>query len=237
MGTIRMWYEWNWSSAEQEFLRAIDLSPGHPNAHVQYNLLLLQTGRFGEAEREVRVALASDPLSIRINSYLAGVFHYRGEYDRSLERCRRALELDPQDIELHIVLALNYEQKGMYKEAIRELEQAHELSHNPLILGPLGSCYAAAGDHARARSFLDDLDRASQATYVAPITWVMIYLGLREFDQAFEWLEKAAQVRDVLLCYLRVGPIYQCIRDDPRYSELLRRIGLAHGIESRTLSA
>jgi len=238
MGTIRMWYEWNWSAAEQEFRRAIDLHPGHPNAHVQYNLLLLQNSRFGEAEREIRTALATDPLSIRINSYLAGVFHYRGEYDRSLEQCRRALELDPQDIELHIVLALNYEQKGMYKDAIRELEQARELSdNNPLILGPLGSCYAAAGDHARARSSLDDLDRASHVTYVAPITWVMIYLGLREFDRAFEWLEKAAQVRDVLICYLGVGPIYQCIRSDPRYSELVRRIGLAPDAETRTLSA
>jgi eukaryotic-like serine/threonine-protein kinase len=237
MGTIRMWYEWNWDAAEQEFRRAIDLNPGHPNAHVQYNLLLLQTARFEEAEREIRTALTSDPLSIRINSYLAGVFHYRGEYDQSVERCRRALELDPQDIELHVVLALNYEQKGMYREAILELEQAHQLSdNNPLILGPLGSCYAAAGDHARARGFLDDLDRASQVTYVAPITWVMIYLGLGEFDQAFEWLEKAAQVRDVLLCYLRVGPIYQCIRGDPRYNALLRRMGFTSG-ETRTLSA
>ena len=237
MGTIHMWYEWNWSAAEQDFRRAIDLNPGHPNAHVQYNLLFLQTGRFGEAEREIRTALATDPLSIRINSYLAGLFHYRGEYDRSLEQCGRALELDPKDIELHIVLALNYEQKGMYKDAIRELEQARELSdNNPLILGPLGSCYAAAGDHARARSSLAELDRASQITYVAPITWVMIYLGLREFDRAFEWLEKAAQVRDVLICYLGVGPIYECIRSDPRYTDLVRRIGLAPDAETRTSS-
>ena len=237
MGTIHMWYEWNWSAAEQDFRRAIDLNPGHPNAHVQYNLLFLQTGRFGEAEREIRTALATDPLSIRINSYLAGLFHYRGEYDRSLEQCGRALELDPKDIELHIVLALNYEQKGMYKDAIRELEQARELSdNNPLILGPLGSCYAAAGDHARARSSLAELDRASQVTYVAPITWVMIYLGLREFDRAFEWLEKAAQVRDVLICYLGVGPIYECIRSDPRYTDLVRRIGLAPDAETRTSS-
>jgi serine/threonine protein kinase/Flp pilus assembly protein TadD len=237
MGTIHMWYEWNWSAAEQDFRRAIDLNPGHPNAHVQYNLLFLQTGRFGEAEREIRTALATDPLSIRINSYLAGLFHYRGEYDRSLEQCGRALELDPKDIELHIVLALNYEQKGMYKDAIRELEQARELSdNNPLILGPLGSCYAAAGDHARARSSLAELDRAAQVTYVAPITWVMIYLGLREFDRAFEWLEKAAQVRDVLICYLGVGPIYECIRSDPRYTDLVRRIGLAPDAETRTSS-
>ncbi len=237
MGTIHMWYEWNWSAAEQDFRRAIDLNPGHPNAHVQYNLLFLQTGRFGEAEREIRTALATDPLSIRINSYLAGLFHYRREYDRSLEQCGRALELDPKDIELHIVLALNYEQKGMYKDAIRELEQARELSdNNPLILGPLGSCYAAAGDHARARSSLEELDRASQITYVAPITWVMIYLGLREFDRAFEWLEKAAQVRDVLICYLGVGPIYDCIRSDPRYTDLVRRIGLAPDAETRTSS-
>jgi eukaryotic-like serine/threonine-protein kinase len=238
MGTVRMWYEWNWKEAEREFLRAIELNPGHPNAHIQYNLLLVQTGRFDEAEREVRAALLSDPLSIPANTYLAGVFHYRREYDRSLERCGRALELDPDDIELHVVLALNYEQKGMYRQAIRELEKARELSgNNTLIFGPLGSCYAACGEKAQAMKLIEELDRASQLTYVAPITWAMIYLSLRERDLAFQWLEKAAEARDVLLCYLGVGPIYDCISGDPRYTKLLQHIGLAPRTESQALTA
>jgi len=227
MGTIRMWYEWNWKEAEREFRRAVELNPGHPNAHVQYNVLLLQRGRFDEAEREIRTALLSDPLSIRINSYLAGVFHYRREYDRSLQQCRRALELDPNDVELHVVQGLNYEQKGAYGEAIHELENARELSgNNPLILGPLGSCYAGSGKKELAMELIDELDQASQQAYVAPISWAMIYLGLQERDLAFKWLQKAVEVREVLLCYLGVGPIYDCIRGDPRYRSLLRQLGL-----------
>jgi eukaryotic-like serine/threonine-protein kinase len=237
IGTIRMWYEWNWRQAEQEFRRALELNPGYPNAHIQYGLLLVQSGRFEEAEREIRAALALDPLSVRANSYMAGLFHYRREYDRSITQCHRALEIDPSDIELHVVLGLNYEQKGMYADAIRELENARGLSgNNPLILGPLGSCYAAAGQDIEARKLIDELDAMARVTYVAPITWVMIYLALREYELSFQWLERAAQVRDVLLCYLLVGPIYDCVADDERYRQLLKRIRLAENYQRPKLT-
>ncbi len=228
MGVIHMWFEWDWKEAEREFLRAIELKPGQPLPHVQYNLLLVQTGRLEEAEEQIRAALACDPLSVPSNVYLAGVFHYRREYDRSLEHARRALELDANDIEAHVVMALNYEQKRMYPEAIAELHKARELSgDNPLIYGPLGSCCAAAGDKEQALALLEQLNAAAQQAYIAPITWVMLYLGLGDSDHAFEWLEKAAEARDALLCYLKVGPIYDSLRSDPRYTALLKRIGLA----------
>ena len=227
LGTISMWYEWEWKAAEREFLRAIALSPGHPNAHIQYNLLLVQTLRFSEAEDQIRTVLASDPLSVRANSYLAGVFHYRREYDRSLEQCWRTLELDPDDIELHVVLGLNYEQKGMFREAIQELEKARVLSgNNPLILGPLASCFAGSGELNEARRIVDELEQMSSSMYVAAITRAMVFLGMKDVDSAFLWLDSAARAREVLVCYLAVGPIYDCIRHDPRYREMLQRIGL-----------
>ena len=227
LGMIRMWYEWKWHEAEREFLRAIELQPGLPVSHINYNLLLVQTGRFEEAEEQIREALASDPLSMPANMYLAGVFHYRREYDRSIAQARKALEIDPNDIEAHIVVALNLEQKKEYAEAIKSLEKAHELSgYNPLILGPLGSCYGRAGDKEKALSLLEGLNEAAKQMYVAPISWVMLYLGVGDVENAFAWLEKAAEARDVLLCYLKVGPIYDAIREDPRYSDLLQRIGL-----------
>ena len=228
MGLIRMWFDWDWKEAEREYLRAIELKPGNALPRVQYNLLLVQTGRFEEAEQQIRTALAVDPLSVPSNMYLAGVFHYRREYDRSLEQCHRALDLDANDIEAHVVMGLNYEQKRMYPEAIAEMEKARELSgNNPLILGPLGSCYGGSGDKAQVMKLLDELNAAAQQAYVAPISWVMLYLGMGEIDSAFEWLQKAAEARDPLLCYLKVGPIYDPIRDDPRYACLLQRIGLA----------
>jgi serine/threonine-protein kinase len=227
LGTISMWYDWEWKAAEREFLRAIALSPGHPNAHIQYNLLLVQSLRFTEAEDQIRKVLALDPLSVRANSYLAGVFHYRREYDRSLDRCRRTLELDPNDIELHVVLGLNYEQKKMFREAIQELEKARALSgNNPLILGPLGSCFAGCGDRKQAQKILDELEHMSGSMYVAAITRAMVFLGMKDVGSAFLWLENAARAREVLVCYLAAGPIYDCIRGDPRYREMLQRIGL-----------
>jgi tetratricopeptide (TPR) repeat protein len=227
LGTLSMWYDWEWKAAEREFLRAIALSPGHPNAHIQYNLLLVQTLRFSEAEDQVRTVLASDPLSVRANSYLAGVFHYRREYDRSLEQCRHTLDLDPSDVELHVVLALNYEQKKMFREAIQELEKARVLSgNNPLILGPLGSCLAGCGEIKEAQRVIDELEQMSTSMYVAAITRAMVFLGMKDVDSAFLWLDSAARAREVLVCYLAVGPIYDGIRRDPRYREMLQRIGL-----------
>src|SRR5262249_48535866 len=142
MGLIQMWYEWNWKEAEREFLRAIELSPALPVPHVNYNLLLVQNGRSNEAEEQIRAALACDPLSVPSNVYLAGVYHYRRDYEHSLKQTRRALDLNPDDIEAHIVMALNYEQQKNYPAAIAELETAYALSGEfPLILAPLASCY------------------------------------------------------------------------------------------------
>lgn len=229
MGLISMWFDWDWKEAEREFLRAIELKPALPVAHVYYNLLLVQMARSDEAEEQIRAALACDPLSVPSNVYLAGVYHYRRDYERSLRQARRALDLDPNDIEAHIVMALNYEQQRKYPEAIAEWEKAHQLSdYNPLVLAPLASCYGGAGNKEKALQLLDELNAASAQVYVAPISRVMVYLGIGDLENAFEWLEKAAEARDALLCYLKVGPIYDAIRDDPRYTDLLYRIGLAN---------
>ena len=242
MGIIRMWYEWNWKEAEREFLRAIELKPGLPISHVYYNLLLVQNGRFEEAEEQIRIALTSDPLSVPANSYLAGVFHYRRDYDRSIEQAKRVLDIDPNDIEAHIVVGINLEQKREYPQAIAELEKAYELAgHNPLLLGPLGSCYGGAGNKEKALSLLEGLNEAAKQAYVAPISWVMLYLGVGDIEHAFEWLEKAAEARDVLLCYLKVGPIYDPIREDRALCRLAaprrivgRRVDIAVAHRDRT---
>jgi len=227
MGIILMWYEWNWKEAEREFLRAIELKPALPVPHIYYNMLLVQMDRSAEAEAQIGHALACDPLSVPANVYLAGVYHYRRSYEESLKQARRALDLDVNDIEAHVVMALNYEQQRKYKDAIAELEKAHQLSgYNPLILGPLASCYGGSGDKEKALTLLEELNTAATQAYVAPISWVMTYLGLGDVEQAFEWLEKAAEARDPLLCYLKVGPIYDPLRGDSRYADLLYRIGL-----------
>jgi TPR repeat protein len=96
-----------------------------------------------------------------------------------------------------------------------------------LLLGPLGSCYGGAGNKEKALSLLEGLNEAAKQAYVPPISWVMLYLGVGDIERAFEWLQKAAEARDILLCYLKVGPIYDPIREDERYADLLRRVGLS----------
>src|SRR5262249_47908534 len=185
------------------------------------------TGRLAEAYKEIRRALDLDPLSIPLNSYLAGVFYYSREYDRSIEQCHRALELDSKDIELHVDLGLNYEQLGRFAESINSFETASNLSGGaPIILGVLGGVYAKAGARDKAIAIETQLTEIAKENYVPPGGWAMLYIGLDDKDKAFEWVAKACDNHDTVVCYLAVGPTYDPIRTDPRFQAMLKRIGL-----------
>jgi eukaryotic-like serine/threonine-protein kinase len=228
LGMARMIYEWDWSGAEREYLRAIELNPGYAAAHMQYSMYLVARGRLAEAHNEIRQAVDLDPLSIPLNSYLAGVFYYSREYDRSIDQCRKALELDSNDIELHVCLGLNYEQQSLFAESINSFETARALSGGaPLILGVLGGVYAKSGARDKALEILDQLTAIARENYVAPGAWAMLYIGLNQLDEAFEWVARACDNHDTIVCYLAVGPTYDPLRFDPRFETMLERIGLA----------
>jgi tetratricopeptide (TPR) repeat protein len=182
-------------------------------------------GRFDEAIAEAKRAQELEPLSFIGNSHLGWILYLAGRYDEAIAHCKRLQDVDPNFFPARRYLGLVYEQKGMYREAIDEFQQGVKLSGNPLMMSLLGHAYAASGKKSEAKGILIDLDKEKQR-YVSPYTVATIYAGLGEKDQAFKWLEKAYEERDIWLMNLRVDPVLKPIRTDERFTGLLRRIGL-----------
>jgi tetratricopeptide (TPR) repeat protein len=156
------------------------------------------------------------------------VHYWARQYDAAIAECRKTLEMDPDFAIAHYLLGWVYEQKGMYDEAIAELRTAQTLSGRaPKHAARLAHVYAAAGREADARKILDELRELSKREYVPPCLFAIALTGLGEKDQAFVWLDRACAERDSYVLDLKVDPVYDPLRSDPRFDELLRRIGLA----------
>ncbi|HXG94811.1 MAG TPA: tetratricopeptide repeat protein [Blastocatellia bacterium] len=211
--------------AENEFKLAIKYKPGYAPAHQWYSSYLVALERFDEAVAEARRAQELDPLSFISNAHLGWVLYLAGRYDEAIEHCKKLLDVDPNFFPAHRYLGLAYEQQGKYKEAIVEFQEGVRLSGNPLMLALLGHAYAASSKRAEAERVLADLQGQKQR-YVSPYTIAAIYAGLGERDEAFKWLERAFDERDIWLMNLKVDPVFIPLRSDKRFAELLRRIGL-----------
>jgi tetratricopeptide (TPR) repeat protein len=225
LGYIKATYDWDWTGGEKEFQRAIELNPGYAEAHRQYGVALREMGRLGEAIAEHKRALELDPLSLVINRALGLDFYDARQYDQAIEQERKTLELDPNFLQAHDTLGSAYVQKSMYKEGTAEFEK--ELAISPsyaVALSWLGYADAVAGRRAEAQKVLDQLNDLSKQKYVSPIGRARIYAGLREKDQAFEWLEKGYEDRSIPA--LKVEPALDPLRSDPRFADLLRRMNL-----------
>ena len=221
-------HRWDWGrDADAEFQLAIKSKPAYAPAHQWYSSYLVAMGRFDEAIAEAKRAEELEPLSFISNSHLGWILYLAGRYDEAIEHCKRLLEVDPSFFPARRYLGLAYEQKDMYKEAISQFEQGVKLSksRSPLMLSLLGHAYAASGRKAEAQRVLAELDQQKQR-YVSPYTVATIYAGLGEKDEAFKWLEKAFEERDIWLMNLKVDPALKSLRSDQRCTNLLRRIGL-----------
>ena len=227
LGVIKVFYEWDWAGAEREFEQARALNPGYADVHQRYGLYLVAMGRFAEAIEEFKCAQELDPLSL-ITITMAGYpFYYGREYDRAIKQFRKTLEMDPNFSMAHFRLALAYEQKGLYEEAVAELETSKTLSDDRDVIAALSHVYALMGRREQAESALAELqDRASQ-TYVSSYNRAAIYTALGEKDRALEWLEVACDERSYWLIYLGVDPLLDSLRDDARFTNLMRRMGLS----------
>lgn len=220
-------YDWNWLFAETELKRAIELNPKYSVAHHWYAFYLQSTGRFDEATSEMKQALALDPLSLAINRGLATGMYYTRQYDLAIEQYRRTAEMDPDFPDVHHKLGMAYLLNGMHEVAITEIQKAVTLSEgNPRYLGGLGYSYAVSGKPAQARKILLQLQELSKERYVSPYDLAIIYLGLGKRDQAFQSLEEACVVRSQDLLLIKVDPVFEAMRQDARFADLLRRIGL-----------
>jgi DNA-binding winged helix-turn-helix (wHTH) protein/TolB-like protein/Flp pilus assembly protein TadD len=220
-------YKWNWPEAEQEIKRAIELKPDYATAHHWYAHLLIYLGRKEEALSASQRGLELDPLDLTLNAHLGWHYLCVRQYDLALGQLRKTVEMDPNFSLAHWYLGLTYEQKGMFAEAIAEFQKLADLSkRSPTMLASLGHAYAVAGQPAEARKILFELHELSKQRYVLPYCFALIHAGLDEKDQAFAYLEKSYQERDSWLNHLKVEPRLDSLRSDPRFGDLLRRVGL-----------
>jgi serine/threonine protein kinase/Tfp pilus assembly protein PilF len=221
-------YDWDFVGAEREFKRAIELDSNYATAHHWYAQLLSDTfGRFDEAVTEAKLAQQLDPLSLIINKNLAGVLASARRYDQAIEQFKKTLELDPNFTVARWELGRAYAGKGMYQEAITELQKVIEQAgRRSGYLVDLGWTYATAGRNEEAQKIRDELLERSKREHIAAAHLAIIYAGMGEKDQAFAWLEKAYAERSFHLISLKTDRRFDSLRSDPRFVEMLRRVGI-----------
>jgi TolB-like protein/Tfp pilus assembly protein PilF len=222
-------YDWDWSAAEKEFKRAIELNPRYAPAHQWYGSYLSATGRLREADAEEKRAQELEPLSLITNFEVALAFYFSRNYGQAIDQFQKTLELDPNFPPPHTYLPAAYEQKGMFEEAITGLQRAITVTKGAdkiLAMASLGHVYAVSGRKTEARKILAELQRLSEHSYVPAHDVALVYAGLGERDKAFAWLDKAYEEHSFNLSNLKVEPRFDPLRSDPRFADLLRRIGL-----------
>ncbi|MBX3280047.1 MAG: protein kinase [Acidobacteria bacterium] len=221
-------YDWDWAGADREFKRAIELDPNYAPAHQWYASYLLAVGRTTEAIASARRSQELDSLSLIVNSHLAWVLYLSRQPEPALVQSKRILALDENFFPGLRYAGLAYELSGRYQEAIAAFNKARELSGgSPVILGALAHAHAVEGNRQEARRLLDGILADAPRRRVSTYEVAVIYAGLGEKGKSFEWLEKAFVERNEYLNYLMVDPRLDPLRSDPRYFEMLKRIGLA----------
>jgi len=219
--------EWNWHEAGNEYKHAIELNPNYATAHHWYSIYLADMGHNDESIAEARRAYELDPLSLQINKSIGDRYYESRRYDEAQEQYRKTIEMDPNFPGGHEGLGFSFMQKGMYKEAIAEFQKALDLSGDDFdYLWMSAQVYAKAGKTEELRQLLKEIHEQAKKQYVSPTAIAGIYALLKEKDQAFQWLEKAYQERSIRLMYLKTDQVYDNLRDDPRYKDLLQRVGL-----------
>jgi serine/threonine protein kinase/Tfp pilus assembly protein PilF len=227
LGLVKMQYAWDWSGAEREFKKAIELNPNYPTAHHWYNLLLLDEGRLDEAMNEIKRAQELDPLSLVINVNIGNVLHFMRRYDEAIKQFKKTLELDENFALAHLALGDAYCQKRMFAEAITEYQKVRLLvGSGPYGLGSLGYVYARSGRVSEARRVLDQLLAFSKQGYVVSYGIALVYNGMGERDAALQRLEKACEEYDRFVPSLKVEPRWDDLRSDVRFKALLQKTGL-----------
>jgi serine/threonine-protein kinase len=234
LGVVKALYDWDWPAAEVEFARALELNPGSSNVRVYYGVCLAMTGRFDEAVQQVKKAQELDPLSSYTLAYSIHPLFFARQHSEAIRQLQSAINLDPKCSLFHAYLGLNYEQTGDFPKAIAAMRQNLNIEDTLEGKAQLAHALALEGKSAEAQRLLADLMKESKTRYVSPINIAMIHLGLwekekdreKEKDQAFEWLQKAAEDHSEWFSFLNVDPRLDSIRLDPRFDALKRRIQL-----------
>jgi serine/threonine protein kinase/Flp pilus assembly protein TadD len=226
LAVVEMYLDWDWSGAEREFKRALELNPGNTSAHQWYAWYLGLMGRFDESIAELKRAEQLDPMSPNIAGALGGSSFWARKYDRAIEHYQRALDLDPSLTIMRLFMAEAYEQMGRFQEALAECQKVSLTDKSPTTMAELARAYAMFGRRDEAQKILVDLKEVSRQRYFPSYAVATIYTGLGDKERALEWLEKAYEERCGWMAFLKVDPALDSLRSDGRFKDLLRRVGL-----------
>jgi DNA-binding winged helix-turn-helix (wHTH) protein/tetratricopeptide (TPR) repeat protein len=226
LGLVRVYYDHDWTGAESAFRRALELDPHLVSAHQRYGSYLTFMGRFDEAIEHYETALELDPFSLQINMNLATTYYLKGEYERAINMLNETIELEPNYMPTHFLLGLVRIQEKRLPEAIAEFQLIYKLDEEAyLALGFMGYAHALAGERAEAETLLSILQDISLRKYVSPYSMLVIRLALGPKKRVFELLEQLYEECNDWLIWLKVSPELKVLRDDPKFKDLLRRVG------------
>jgi serine/threonine-protein kinase len=217
--------DYEWGESEREFQRAIRLNSNYAAAHWQYGWLLVYLGRFDEALQEMQRAVELDPLSAVMTTDLSAPYTLKKDYDKAIAQCRKALELDPSFFVPHFVLGwIEMDRGANYAKAIEEFHLVQAIETQPIATGLLGYAYARIGQKDKAMETLNELNQLASRRFVSPYHQALVYLGLGENSQAIDWLEKAYEKRSPWVIWLKVEPMFDPLRSDPRFQALYQKM-------------
>jgi TolB-like protein/DNA-binding winged helix-turn-helix (wHTH) protein/Flp pilus assembly protein TadD len=225
LAVIAQNYDWDWKTVEKEYRRAIELDPNYPTAHHWYAESLALEGRFDEAFVEIERARQLDPLSLIIATDYGAILYFSRQYDRAIKQLRAVLDMEPNFPRAHILVGA-YVQKGMYAEALADIERWRRIEDNPWSWMMLAYVYGRSGQQEKARSALEKLEELNRRGETDSASIALAHLGMGDKEKAIAWLQKAYAEHSIPTA-LKVDPIYDPLRSDPRFQELLRRVGLA----------
>jgi TolB-like protein/Flp pilus assembly protein TadD len=227
LGHVKCYYDRDFAGAEREYKRAIELNPNYSVAHHWYAIFLTVLGRYDQALTEIKRAYELDPLSLAINAWYGRILNLAGRLDEAIEQLQKTLELDPKFVLAHYRLGQIYAEKGMYREAVYEFDQISNLpGGKSLALLGYAQTYALQGKRDGAQKNLNAVIELSRQQYVSGAQIASVFGALGENDRAFEWLEEANRAHDLNVVRLKYDPRFEKLRSDPRFADLVRRIGI-----------
>ncbi len=220
-------HDWDWPGAMRQYTRALELNPGFATAHHWYSFVLLVNGQAEQAMTEALTALELDPSSLSVRRGVGWLSYYTRRYDQALYHLRRAVAVNPTSEDTYRVLGLVLTQQGAYAEAEHAFREAITLSPD-LSYATAGVAYvlALSGRRREAEAIVAELEARARERYVTPVAFCIAHLGLKNLDQVFHWLDRAYEDRRGWLTYMKVDPIFDAVRDEPRYTAFLKRMNL-----------
>ena len=226
---VAFWYDWDWLQAEVEFERAIKLNPSYASAHEFYGWFLAATGEFSRSIDEGKRAIELDPLEPAVNLALGKSYYFAHQYDDAIELCHRALSLGSDFVPAHFFLGQSFLQQGLFTDALAAFDRGlNVLGKSPFGTAVIAHAKALGGDRAAAEEALQGLlkDVKSGNAYVPAFGVAMVYAGLGNTEEALTWIERAWDERSLWIVYLKVDPVFDSIRGEPRFQHLIDRLKL-----------